>query len=169
MNAYRFCVAPMMEWTDRHRRVFHRVVTRQARLHTEMVTGGAVLRVAGRVFLGWGPAAHGQDRREREASEEEDEERAPRQSTPPLMLVIPALLLLGGYLARRPERPWLWVPTGLLIGGAVGNLVDRLAHGAVTDFIKLPLWPAFNLADTAITVGVLALLWVLEGPRERAR
>ena len=57
--------------------------------------------------------------------------------------------------------------TGLLIGGALGNLIDRLAHGAVTDFIKLPAWPAFNVADMAITFGVLALLWVLEGPRHR--
>ncbi len=73
-----------------------------------------------------------------------------------------ALLL---YFALRPQRAWLWLPTGLLVGGAIGNLIDRLAHGAVTDFIKLPLWPAFNVADMAITFGVLALLWVLEGRR----
>jgi signal peptidase II len=82
-----------------------------------------------------------------------------------LVFTLVALALLIAYLARRPERPWLWVPTGLLVGGALGNLIDRLAHGAVTDFIKLPLWPAFNVADMAITFGVLALLWVLEGRR----
>ena len=58
--------------------------------------------------------------------------------------------------------------TGLLIGGAIGNLIDRVAHDAVTDFIKLPHWPAFNVADMSITFGVLALLWVLEAPRQRA-
>ncbi len=79
-----------------------------------------------------------------------------------------ALLVLVGYLARRPDRPWLWLPTGLLIGGALGNLIDRVVHGAVTDFIKLPLWPAFNVSDISITLGVLALLWVLEGPRQRS-
>jgi signal peptidase II len=86
-----------------------------------------------------------------------------------LLITLAALVLLTGYLARRPERPGLWVPTGLLIGGAVGNLIDRIVYGAVTDFIKLPLWPAFNLADSAITIGVLALLWVFERPRGRAR
>ena len=63
----------------------------------------------------------------------------------------------------------LWLPTGLLVGGAIGNLIDRLSHGSVTDFIKLPFWPAFNVADMAITFGVLALLYVLEGPRKAAR
>jgi signal peptidase II len=53
-----------------------------------------------------------------------------------------------------------------LLGGAIGNLIDRLAEGSVIDFIKLPFWPAFNLADVAITFGVLALLWVLEGRRD---
>jgi signal peptidase II len=76
-----------------------------------------------------------------------------------------ALALLLGYFALRPDRPWLWLPAGLLTGGALGNLLDRVVHGAVTDFIKLPLWPAFNVADLAITVGVLALLYVLEGRR----
>jgi signal peptidase II len=82
-----------------------------------------------------------------------------------LAFTLLALTVLVGYLVLRPGRPWLWLPTGLLIGGAVGNLIDRLIHGAVTDFIKLPAWPAFNVADMAITFGVLVLLWVLEGRR----
>jgi signal peptidase II len=82
-----------------------------------------------------------------------------------LAFTLVALATLVTYLALRPDRPWLWFPTGLLVGGAVGNLIDRVSNGAVTDFIKLPLWPAFNLADMSITFGVLALLWVLEGPR----
>lgn len=82
-----------------------------------------------------------------------------------LAFVLLAIALLLGYLLRRPDRRGLWVPTGLLVGGALGNLIDRLASGAVTDFIKLPHWPAFNVADMAITFGVLALLYVLEGAR----
>ncbi len=84
-----------------------------------------------------------------------------------LVFTLVALALLLAYFARHPERPWLWVPTGMLVGGAVGNLIDRIANGAVTDFIKLPHWPAFNVADMSITFGVLALLWVLEGPRQQ--
>jgi signal peptidase II len=73
-----------------------------------------------------------------------------------------ALALLVAYFARHPERALLWLPTGLLLGGAIGNLIDRLRTGAVTDFIDLPLWPSFNLADVAITAGVISLLVVLE-------
>jgi len=82
-----------------------------------------------------------------------------------LVFTLVALALLVGYFAMHPDRPWLWIPTGMLVGGAVGNLIDRIANGAVTDFIKLPHWPAFNVADMSITFGVLVLLWVLEGPR----
>jgi signal peptidase II len=82
-----------------------------------------------------------------------------------LVFTLLALALLVGYFALRPDRSGLWVPTGLLVGGAIGNLIDRLAHSAVTDFIKLPFWPAFNVADMSITFGVLALLYVLEGRR----
>jgi signal peptidase II len=84
-----------------------------------------------------------------------------------LVFTLVALALLVGYFARHPERGMLWLPTGMLVGGAVGNLIDRIATGAVTDFIKLPHWPAFNVADMSITFGVLALLWVLEGPRAK--
>ena len=60
------------------------------------------------------------------------------------------------------------MPAGLLLGGAAGNLLDRLREGYVTDFVKLPRWPAFNVADIAITIGVVALVYVLEGaPRRR--
>ncbi len=82
-----------------------------------------------------------------------------------LVLTLVALAALLLYFALRPARPWLWLPVGLLVGGAVGNLIDRLGSGSVTDFIKLPLWPAFNVSDMAITFGVLALLYVLEGRR----
>jgi signal peptidase II len=84
-----------------------------------------------------------------------------------IVLVFTALALaaLLVYFLLRPTRRGLWVPTGLLIGGAIGNLIDRIANGAVIDFIKLPAWPAFNVADMAITFGVLSLLWVLEGGR----
>jgi signal peptidase II len=85
-----------------------------------------------------------------------------------LVLTLVALGALVTFFILRPRRPLLWLPTGLVVGGAVGNLIDRVASGSVTDFIKLPLWPAFNLADTAITFGVLALLYVLEGPRPEA-
>ena len=78
-----------------------------------------------------------------------------------------ALLALLVYFALNTTRPLLWLPTGMLIGGALGNILDRLREGSVTDFVKLPLgWPPFNLADTSITLGVLLLLLVLETPRK---
>jgi signal peptidase II len=77
-------------------------------------------------------------------------------------IVAAALLALTVYFATHAARPLIWLPTGLLIGGAAGNIIDRVRDGAVTDFVKLPGWPAFNVADVAITFGVLALLYVLE-------
>ena len=78
-----------------------------------------------------------------------------------------ALLALVAFFVTHTGRPLVWLPTGLLIGGAIGNLIDRARDGSVTDFIKFPHFPAFNVADMAITVGVLALVYVLEGPPRR--
>jgi signal peptidase II len=73
-----------------------------------------------------------------------------------------ALVALVLWFVRHTDTPLAWLPTGLLLGGAVGNIFDRIRDGAVTDFVKLPAWPAFNVADIAITFGVLTLLYVLE-------
>jgi signal peptidase II len=79
-----------------------------------------------------------------------------------IALIALALLALVLYFARHSARPLIWLPTGLLVGGALGNIVDRIRDGAVTDFLKIPAWPAFNVADVAITTGVIALVLVLE-------
>jgi signal peptidase II len=82
-----------------------------------------------------------------------------------VVVVVIALAVAGlvWYFATHRDRAWVWLPTGLLAGGALGNVIDRVRQGFVTDFIKLPSWPAFNVADMAITFGVLALLLVAEG------
>ena len=73
-----------------------------------------------------------------------------------------ALVALVSFMLVRPGRGLLWLPTGMLVGGAVGNLIDRVARGSVIDFIKLPHWPAFNVADMSITFGVIILVFVIE-------
>jgi signal peptidase II len=78
------------------------------------------------------------------------------------VVVALALAALVVYFARNMSRPWIWLATGLLLGGALGNVVDRVAEGAVIDFLKLPHWPPFNVADSAITVGVVVLVLVME-------
>jgi signal peptidase II len=76
-----------------------------------------------------------------------------------IAVAVGALLV---FFVRHADRPLVWLPTGMLVGGAAGNVVDRVRDGAVTDFVKVPHWPAFNLADAAITLGVVLLLIVLE-------
>jgi signal peptidase II len=83
---------------------------------------------------------------------------------PVTLLTIGAVALLVGYFALHATRPWLWLPVGVIAGGAFGNLLDRFRLGAVIDFIDPMLWPAFNVADTGIVLGILGLLYVIEGP-----
>ena len=78
-----------------------------------------------------------------------------------LKLILFTVIALGvvGYLfAREPRRSGMWLAAGLVAGGALGNLVDRIRAGAVTDFIAVGSWPPFNLADVSITLGVLLLI-----------
>jgi signal peptidase II len=83
------------------------------------------------------------------------------------LLIVIALVLLVGYFVLHAGRPWLWLPVGMLLGGALGNLADRARMGAVIDFIDPVAWPAFNVADAAIVLGVLGLLYVVEGPASK--
>jgi signal peptidase II len=85
------------------------------------------------------------------------------------LLIGLSLALLAGYFAIHRNRPWLWLPVGLLVGGALGNLADRARIGAVIDFIDPIAWPAFNVADSCIVIGVLVLLYVVEGGERRKR
>jgi signal peptidase II len=62
------------------------------------------------------------------------------------------------YVARNPGHAWAEALLGLIMGGTLGNGYDRLFHGSVTDFIALHWWPVFNIADSAISVGVVLLL-----------
>ena len=86
-----------------------------------------------------------------------------------LLLTLGAIALLLGYFTFNSDRQGLWAVVGLVSGGALGNLIDRVRAGAVTDFLDPPFWPAFNIADVAIVAGVALLVLVLMTPaRERA-
>ena len=74
-----------------------------------------------------------------------------------------AALLFFALLSHR-SLPFLnsrlgRVALGLVLGGTVGNLIDRICFGYVTDFIDFKFWPAFNIADSAITIGVIILAY----------
>ena len=73
-------------------------------------------------------------------------------------------IALAGLVSRNPT---VAIGAGLLVGGSLGNLIDRLSHGAVTDFIDLARWPAFNVADCGITIGaVLIVVGLMAEPEE---
>jgi signal peptidase II len=74
-----------------------------------------------------------------------------------VLLTVLALAVVGYVFARNPARPGMWAAASLLAGGALGNLADRVRADAVTDYIQIGSWPAFNLADVAVTAGVLLL------------
>jgi len=85
------------------------------------------------------------------------------------LLIGISLTLLIGYFVVNRELPLLWLPVGMLAGGAAGNLIDRAREGAVVDFIDPVAWPAFNVADSCIVLGVLLLLFVVEREARRTQ
>lgn len=72
-----------------------------------------------------------------------------------ISLVVAVAILV--YEVQQVAQGWIHVVLGLVLGGTLGNGYDRLLHGSVTDFLALHWWPTFNVADSAITLGVLAL------------
>jgi signal peptidase II len=88
---------------------------------------------------------------------------------PSWMLIVGVTAMIGALLVAvgRGLLSLPWPAVGLLIGGALANLADRVGDGRVTDFIDPPRWPAFNLADVAITCAVLLILWSSRLPSDR--
>jgi len=92
-------------------------------------------------------------------------------ATPLLALTsVIGMVAIGVYLFNPGfAHPLVRLGLAMMLGGAVGNLIDRVRMGEVTDFIKVPHWPAFNVADSAITTGVVclivAMLWTSEEPK----
>lgn len=82
----------------------------------------------------------------------------------PLALAGIKIVIVAGLLvwAMRTVRPTETISLGLIAGGAIGNVLDRMRQGAVTDFLDFHIgswhWPAFNMADTMITIGVVLLI-----------
>ncbi|HEY6730365.1 MAG TPA: signal peptidase II [Solirubrobacterales bacterium] len=76
-----------------------------------------------------------------------------------VVVTLAALGLIAYLFSRNPTRPGMWVAVGLVAGGALGNLADRITSDAVTDYIDIGSWPPFNVADIAITCGVLLLVF----------
>jgi len=65
---------------------------------------------------------------------------------------------LAVYVVRNPGDQWSFASLGLIMGGTIGNGFDRIVHGTVTDFINFHFWPVFNVADSAISIGVVLLI-----------
>ncbi len=83
----------------------------------------------------------------------------------PIFIGISTLVLAGivwVWWRMRPRSTWAVLALGLVAGGAMGNLIDRIVAGRVTDFFDVGWWPVFNVADIALDVGVaLLLVWLL--------
>jgi signal peptidase II len=77
------------------------------------------------------------------------------------ILVGASMALLIAYFAKHAREKFLWLPVGAILGGAIGNVIDRIRLGYVVDFIDPIAWPAFNLADVFIVVGVIGFVLLM--------
>lgn len=82
------------------------------------------------------------------------------------ILVGASMALLIAYYAGHAREKLLWLPVGAILGGAIGNVIDRIRLGYVVDFIDPIAWPAFNLADVFIVLGVIGFVLLLMGGRD---
>ena len=73
------------------------------------------------------------------------------------MIIFVIGLILYNY-QKIPKKPFPQIMTACVVGGAIGNLLSRIFLGYVIDFIDFRFWPAFNLADSAVTIGIIGLI-----------
>ncbi|MBQ3565221.1 MAG: signal peptidase II [Alphaproteobacteria bacterium] len=80
----------------------------------------------------------------------------------PMIFVIGSLCIIAFLIVYYKDQLYYRLPLGLIVSGAVGNIIDRIVYGAVVDFVDFHIsthhWPAFNLADSAIVIGVFAMI-----------
>lgn len=82
-----------------------------------------------------------------------------------VILVIGITVMFSRLSGSSPLLPFA---TGLIVGGAIGNIIDRVRLGFVIDFVAVGPWPKFNLADSAISVGVVLMVWAILSSGDRA-
>jgi signal peptidase II len=84
-----------------------------------------------------------------------------------VLVSVIAIIFIVFYLAKKKSS--LYLPFALILGGACGNLIDRLRFGYVVDFIDFHWWPVFNVADSCITVGSVILFFVILRGKDASR
>lgn len=91
----------------------------------------------------------------------------------PLFLIFSIAIIIGIIIysiVSRPRQRGAQIALGLALGGATGNLIDRLMFGKITDFLDFKVWPVFNIADTAVVVGLFMILsFILWGGTEKEK
>ena len=78
-----------------------------------------------------------------------------------LFSVIVILIILYNLKKINEKEKAMQLSVGLLLGGTIGNLIDRLYNDSVIDFIDLRFWPVFNIADSAVTISIAILIFIL--------
>ncbi len=75
-----------------------------------------------------------------------------------IIITLIVIIVIIYYMNKHKLKQIETILLSLILGGAVGNLIDRMIYGHVIDFINLKIWPSFNIADAAITIGVIGLV-----------
>ncbi len=77
-----------------------------------------------------------------------------------ILVALVAIIVIVCTLRKTLEDHHTTIFVALILGGAIGNLIDRILYGFVVDFIDFHIWPAFNVADSALCIGVIGLIWL---------
>ena len=80
-----------------------------------------------------------------------------------MLFSIAVIIAIFYYLRKKiyEKEKFLQLAVGLLLGGTIGNMIDRILYGAVTDFLDFRIWPVFNISDSAVTISVILLIILL--------
>ncbi len=86
-----------------------------------------------------------------------------------IVLILIAVIFIAFYAFKEAKTFWSQIGFGLVLGGGVANISDRLLDGKVTDYFKVGNFPVFNVADSCITIGIVLLFWEMVINKRRTR